>query len=132
MYYSSNVALLLLRTAILDMLMSGEAYGLPLPIILITTKQLGQGVLGTRLVEAQSTGFTKDLLLQFAKDTRNLHLWVLSSLSPEDFALRFIQCLALETVGVSFGHLKYGAGAIAIGGFRNFVAQELAPKIAYN
>lgn len=73
MDYSSNVALLLLRTAILDMLMSGEAYGLPLPIILRTTKQLGQGVLGTGLVQAQSTGFTKDLLLQFAKNSRNLH-----------------------------------------------------------
>lgn len=33
---------------------------------------------------------------------------------------------------MSFGHLKYGAGAIATGGFRNFVAQELAPAIASN
>ena len=35
-------------------------------------------------------------------------------------------------VGILFGHLKNGAGAIAIGGFRNFVAQELAPTIRYN
>ena len=72
------------------------------------------------------------LLTQGIVDTRSLHLWVLSYTSPYDFIIRICQYAALETVGISFGHCKNGAGAVAIGGLRNFVAQELAPTILYN
>ena len=72
------------------------------------------------------------LILQFGVDTRNLHLWVLSASSSEEFIIRFVQYISLENVGLSFGHIGRGAGAIGIGGFRNLLAQELKTSIAYN
>ena len=42
---NSSVALLLLKTVILNTLLSAEAYGVPLPVILKAGKQLGQVML---------------------------------------------------------------------------------------
>lgn len=59
-----------------------------------------------------------DILFQFFKDSRNLHLWLLSSFTPHEFGL----CLAKYD---SFGHV----GSLA--GFRNVVASELSKEIAF-
>lgn len=106
-----------------------EAYGIS---FLKASKQLGLLIIGTGLAEAPNSGLSCNLFAQAIIDTRSLHFWVLSYTSPHDFIIRLCQYAALETVGISFGHFKKGAGAIAIGGLRNFVAQELAPTILYN
>ena len=109
-----------------------EAYGLSSPTFLKATKQLAKLIAGTMFAEVPNSGLSWNLFAQSIIDTRSLHFWVLSSTNPQDFIIRLCQYTALETVGISFGHLKNGAGAVAIGGFRNFVAQELAPTIACN
>ena len=109
-----------------------EAYGLSFPTFLKSTKQLVKLIVGTKLAEMPNSVLSWNLLSQSIFDTRSLHFWVLSSTNTQDFIIRLCQYTALETVGISFGYLKNGAGSIAIGGFRNFVAQELATTIAYN
>lgn len=115
-----------------NLIESANAYGISYPTFLKASKQLGQLITGTMLAEVPNSGLSWSLLTQAIADTRSLHLWVLSYTNPQDFIIRLCQYAALETVGISFGHLKKGAGAIAIGGFRNFVAQELAPTIRFN
>ena len=132
MPYNSSVARLLLKTVILDTLLSAEAYGVPLPVILKATRQLGQVMLGTAGSAVPNSGLSWSLIFQFGFDTRNLHLWVLSASSTEEFIIRFVQYISLENVGLSFGHIGCGAGAIGLGGFRNLVAQELKTSIVYN
>ena len=72
------------------------------------------------------------LIGQAVLDTRRLHLWVLSGASPHEFLLRLYQYVALESAGMAFGHLQHGAGAVMLGGFRNFVSREVGSTIAYN
>lgn len=123
----------LLRCLLLHNLIElSEAYGLSYPTFLKASKQLGQLITGTMLAEVPNSGLRWNLFAQAIIDTRSLHFWVLSYKNPQDFIIRLCQYSALETIGISFGHLKNGAGAIAVGGFRNFVAQELAPTIHYN
>ena len=124
---------ILLRYLLLHNLIElAEAYGISYPTLIKASKQLGQLVTGTMLAEVLNSGLRWDLFAQAIIDTRSLHFWVLSSTNPHTFIIRFCQYAALETVRISFGHLNNGAGAIAIGGFRNFVAQNLAPTIFYN
>lgn len=93
---------------------------------------MGQLVTGTMFAEAPNSGLHWNLFTQAILDTRSLHFWILSSTNPHDFIIIFCQYTALETIGISFGHLNNGTGAIAIGGFWNFVAQNLVTTINYN
>ena len=52
--------------------------------------------------------------------------------NKHDFVINLCQYVALERVGISFGHLTNVPGAIVIGGFINFAATELAQNIRYN
>ena len=70
------------------------------------------------LAEVPNSGLQWNLFTQAIIDTRSLHFWVLSSINPQDFIIIVCRYAALKTIGISFGHLKNGVGAIAIGGFR--------------
>ena len=120
-YYSTESSIFILRVLFLNSLIqSANTFGIPFPIVLKAAKQFGQAIGGTAVCEITSNGASWAVLTQVFKDSRNLHLWVLSFTNPQDLIIRLAQYAALETVGLSFGNLGQGAGAIAMGGFRYF------------
>ena len=115
-----------------NLLQVAESFGLSYPAFLRAAKKVSLLVTGTTLSEAQNSGLHWRIFAQTVFDTRFLHLWVLSFSNRTDFIIRLCQYCAIETVGLSFGHLNRGVGAITAGALRNFVAQELAPTISYD
>lgn len=97
-----------------NLIESAKAYGLSYPTFLKASKQIRQLIIGTMLAEVTNSGLRWNLFTQAIIDTRSLHFWILSYTNPQDFLIRLCQYAALEAIGISFGHLKNGAGAIAV------------------
>lgn len=95
-------------------------------------QNLGSLIAGTAISEVTDNGFNlkKSLFKLALQDTRTYHLWILSAGNdPVKLGVRLLQYSALETVGLSFGHLSSYSVALTVAALRHNIAKNLVKDI---